>query len=218
MSENPKKEPMFLIKEPAPFWLAVSFISAYVLRSVLPIDIAMPISKFLMLTPIGAEGTLQTISGIVGHAWAHMGWDHVLLNSFIGFAFGVMTLRGMRQKNPFEPYRKRNMRFLCVFLLGVIGSAALTLLWWWMRGAINVAAIGASGGVFTLLAIGAYAWGGWKRVWQFALVLGVINIAMVIAAPYTGVAISWTGHLGGYLVGLLLAGRIAAPASTPLKF
>jgi membrane associated rhomboid family serine protease len=95
-------------------------------------------------------------------------------------------------------------RFLAVYLVsGIVGSAAV--MWF---SAPNGQTLGASGAIFGLM--GAIAVLAFKVGGQAQSVLGWIGLNLVLTFTLSG--ISWQGHLGGLLGGVLLgAAMVYAP-------
>lgn len=134
----------------------------------------------------------------VGSLWTiltapmlHLGWSHLLSNTVPLLILGVLTaLGGIR-------------RWLVVVALSMLGSGLLA----WFINAPGTLTLGASGVVFGLLtyvlARGFYS----RNAWQ-------ILLAVVVFGLYGGVlwgvlptqsGVSWQGHLGGAIGGLLAA-------------
>ena len=100
-------------------------------------------------------------------------------------------------------------RFLAVYLVsGLVGSAAVM----WFSDP-NTPTLGASGAIFGLM--GAIAVLALKVGGQAQSVLGWIGINLVLTFTLGG--ISWQGHLGGLLGGVVLgAAMVYAPRAAPL--
>ena len=116
----------------------------------------------------------------------HAGIAHILLNMYSLYIFGQAL----------EP-RMGKWRFLAVFLLSVLGGSAAVLL----LSPPYTLVLGASGGVFGLF--GAFfAWtrfrGGDTRA---LLILIAVNLVFGFVVP----GIAWQAHIGGLVVGALVA-------------
>ena len=138
----------------------------------------------------------RSISGLFGifvAPFLHGGFGHLLANSL---AFAMLA--------PMLFLRKR-MDFWAVSLFGVLGSGAVT----WVLGGPGTVHLGYSGVIFAYLGF-LMTRGIWERrastivlsalvTWFFgSMVWGVFPIL-------AGAGISWQGHLGGFLGGILAA-------------
>jgi membrane associated rhomboid family serine protease len=122
---------------------------------------------------------------VLTNAFVHASLIHIALNMYSLFVLGV----------PLERYLGRG-RFIALYLIGTIGaSVGVDFL-------SRVGAIGASGAVFALLgALILFSRRlGFSPTWL--IVIGVINLGYGFVAA----GISWQGHLGGLVSGLLVGG------------
>jgi membrane associated rhomboid family serine protease len=120
---------------------------------------------------------------VLTNAFVHASLIHIALNMYSLFVLGV----------PLERYLGRG-RFIALYLIGTIGaSVGVDFL-------SRVGAIGASGAVFALLGtlILFSRRLGFSPTWL--IVIGVINLGYGFVAA----GISWQGHLGGLVSGLLV--------------
>ncbi|MBE1589091.1 rhomboid family intramembrane serine protease [Nonomuraea angiospora] len=125
---------------------------------------------------------------------------HILFNGWAIFAIG--------------PYLERafgHLRFAAVYLLSALGGSVLGL---WLD-PLPTATVGASGAVFGMF--GAMFVVGRKLkldVRGITLVIGLNLVITFVMPAISGLRISWTGHVGGLIVGTLLAAALAyAPKS-----
>jgi len=204
------REPIFNIPEKTPLWLIGILIVIHLLVSYGPDTLRALLFGSAILVPFDTPETSapRQAFSLVGHGFLHGGWTHLLMNAGMMLAFGVITLRGIKA---FLFNRKNagsaNLIFVLIFLASVIGGGVAQWLWWGVSGIDNAFAVGASGGVSGLFATAAWAMGGRQKMLQFGLGWLVINLAFIVAQPILGVGIAWAAHLGGYLMGMLLAPR-----------
>ncbi len=214
-------EPMFNIEERSPLWLAGVLIAIHLFVTLGPQSLVRFVRYWGLLVPYDlpdVPATRQLVS-LVGSGFLHGSWTHVLVNSGMIVAFAVITMRGMRariherQKSGQASGLKAPQAFLLIFLLGVVGGNLFQWGWW---AAINTAqayALGASGGGAAFFATAAWAMGGRERLIKFAGGWALLNVIFVIAEPIFG-GIAWPAHIGGYVVGALLAPYLVRPFST----
>ncbi len=156
----------------------------------------------LALIPVGAtylvDGRPTAVAGIAdGSYWQLLTsmFTHVQV-WHIGFNMLALYILG-----PHLEMLLGRARFLALYLLsGLVGSATV----YWLAGE-NSVTIGASGAIFGLMAallVVAVKVGGDV---QGLLTLVAVNIAITI---FGASFISWQGHLGGFVGGLLLAGAL----------
>lgn len=136
--------------------------------------------------------TLDGLWGVLFAPFLHGGWTHLMLNTVSFLILGALTMT-----------RKR-MDFWVVSVVGALTSGLGT----WLIGGANTVHVGASGVIFAYLGF-LMARGWFERrpgaiatsvlvTWAFGgMVWGVL--------PTVGAAISWEGHLFGFLGGLLVA-------------
>jgi membrane associated rhomboid family serine protease len=124
---------------------------------------------------------------IVTYAFVHASLIHLAVNMYSLFVLGV----------PLERYLGRG-RFIAVYLIGAIGSSVAVDF-------LSVAGVlGASGAIFTLLGLLILFSRrlGFSPTWL--IVIGVVNLGYGFVAS----GISWQGHVGGLVTGLLLGGLL----------
>jgi len=206
------KEPMFNIAEPAPLWLAGVFLCIHAFTLIIPSSIEHFIAYYGILRPLNTLGVtgLSHGVGLWAHGFLHGSWTHVLVNSAMSIAFGVVTIRGIKLRQTTKGRApKATLKFLCVFLMGVIGGGLAQWLWWTISGGsghpVGTGALGASGGASALFATAAWAMGGRPQLLKFGLGWTLINIVFVVIGPSLGMNIAWAAHLGGYLAGAIVA-------------
>ncbi|WP_306369738.1 rhomboid family intramembrane serine protease [Nocardiopsis sp. CC223A] len=140
---------------------------------------------------------------LVTAAFLHAGLWHILFNGWAMYALGPQLEQWLGHG-----------RFLALWVLGALGGSVLTLL-----AAPDTLSIGASGAIFALF--GAVLVIGRRLGLDVRMVALLIGINLVITFVFP--SISWTAHMGGLAVGLLLGavfahlpGRSAAPRTRNL--
>ncbi len=140
---------------------------------------------------------------LITAAFLHAGLWHILFNGWAMYALGPQLERWLGHG-----------RFLALWVLGALGGSALTLV-----AAPNTLSIGASGAIFALF--GAVFVIGRRLGLDVRMVAVLIGINLVITFVFP--SISWTAHMGGLAVGLLLGavfahlpGRSASPRTRTL--
>jgi len=135
-------------------------------------------------------------------AFLHLGLLHILFNMYALWLFG-----------PIMEQMYGHVEFAVIYLLCALGGNVLTVL-----AAPNVPAVGASGAIFGLfglafivsrrrhLLLGPEARAMLSRVGT----LLVLNLVITFTVPF----ISWTGHVGGLVVGAAI-GLVLAPINVP---
>jgi membrane associated rhomboid family serine protease len=135
-------------------------------------------------------------------AFLHLGLLHILFNMYALWLFG-----------PIMEQMYGHVEFAVIYLLCALGGNVLTVL-----AAPDVPAVGASGAIFGLfglafivsrrrhLLLGPEARAMLSRVGT----LLVLNLFITFTVPF----ISWTGHVGGLLVGAAI-GLVLAPVNVP---
>ena len=118
---------------------------------------------------------------------------HLLLNMYTLWIFGRML----------EPEIGRG-RFLAVYLLSLLGAAAAVLL----LSPAYTFTVGASGAVFGLFGavLALTLWGGRRYRENLSGILVLIGINTAFSLFFPG--ISWQGHLGGIVTGLVVMGAL----------
>ena len=139
---------------------------------------------------------------LVTSAFLHAGWLHLAFNMYALWLFG-----------PIIEQMYGHLEFAVIYLLCAAGGGVLTII-----AAPDSSAVGASGAIFGLFGLGFVV----SRRRQLLLgpqarailsqvgMLLVINLILTFAIPF----ISWTGHVGGLAVGVLI-GIVLAPANVP---
>ncbi|MEW1840235.1 rhomboid family intramembrane serine protease [Nonomuraea angiospora] len=152
-----------------------------------------------MWQPAVAEGQYYRLITV---AFVHStdSFLHILFNGWAIFVIG--------------PYLERafgHLRFAAVYLLSALGGSVLGL---WLD-PLPTATVGASGAVFGMF--GAMFVVGRKLkldVRGITLVIALNLVITFVMPAISGLRISWTGHVGGLIVGTLLAAALAyAPKS-----
>ena len=135
-------------------------------------------------------------------AFLHLGLLHILFNMYALWLFG-----------PIMEQMYGHVEFAVIYLLCALGGNVLTIL-----AAPDVPAVGASGAIFGLfglafivsrrrhLLLGPEARAMLSRVGT----LLVLNLFITFTVPF----ISWTGHVGGLVVGAAI-GLVLAPVNVP---
>jgi membrane associated rhomboid family serine protease len=163
----------------------------------------------------GGGGPLAEAGAVYGPAVAAGEWWRLITGAFlhlgilhIGFNMYALWLFG-----PIMEQMYGHVEYAVIYLLCALGGNVLTVL-----AAPNVPALGASGAIFGLfglafivsrrrhLLLGPQARAMLSRVGT----LLVLNLIITFSVPF----ISWTGHVGGLVVGALI-GLLLAPANVP---
>lgn len=139
---------------------------------------------------------------LVSSMFLHLGIVHLAFNMYALYLFG-----------PLLEQLYGHLDYLIIYFLCGIGGGVLTILL-----APDSSAVGASGAIFGLfglafmvsrrrhLLLGPQA----RAILSQVGVLLVVNLVFTFAVP----GISWTGHIGGLLVGALI-GLLLAPTNVP---
>jgi membrane associated rhomboid family serine protease len=138
----------------------------------------------------------RTTDGLIGILVApllHANLNHLLANTLPFLLFGWMVM--LRDRRHFLP----------VVLFAMLGSGLLS----WLLGAPGSVHVGASGVVFGFL--GFLLLAGWYARSAASIALSVL-VAVVWGGTVLGVlpgtpGVSWQGHLGGFIGGVLAARR-----------
>lgn len=120
---------------------------------------------------------------IITSAFVHANLIHIAVNMYSLYILGV----------PLERFLGRG-RFIALYLIGALGgSVGVEFL-------SKVGALGASGAIFALLGVLILFARrlGFSTTWL--IVIGIVNLVYGFIDP----AISWQGHLGGLVTGLLI--------------
>jgi membrane associated rhomboid family serine protease len=139
---------------------------------------------------------------LITSAFLHLGLLHIGFNMYALWLFG-----------PIIEQLYGHLEYLVLYLLCALGGSVLTIL-----AAPDSAAVGASGAIFGLfglafvvsrrrhLLLGPQA----RSMLSQVGTLLVLNLVITFTIP----GISWTGHVGGLLVGALI-GLLLAPSNVP---
>jgi membrane associated rhomboid family serine protease len=158
------------------------------------------------LVDAGAVSRQAVVNGdwwtLITSAFLHLGILHIGFNMYALWLFG-----------PIIEQLYGHLEYLVLYLLCALGGSVLTIL-----AAPESAAVGASGAIFGLfglafvvsrrrhLLLGPQA----RSILSQAGTLLVFNLIITFAIP----GISWTGHVGGLLVGALI-GLLLVPSKVP---
>ncbi|MFC7291855.1 rhomboid family intramembrane serine protease [Hirschia litorea] len=205
---QPKREPMFN----APLSMVLlsgGLVALYFLYSVqsdqvkngILIDYALFPERFFAEAGSGYayDGWIGKALPFIGHGLLHADWAHVLMNSVFALAFasGVVRVLGW-------------WRTLLVYAGAQIGGALLYLYLSQLLPSQASIAVGASGAVsgltgaaFLFMAQGHFLS---RQFGIYSAVFLVGNVMLALAGPaLLGSAIAWEAHVGGYIVGALMA-------------
>lgn len=209
-------EPMFNLREKAPVVVFSILILLHILRHILPDGLSEQVLLWIILYPLGFGSTSldQNLVSLLCHGFVHADITHLLMNGFMIVAFGVVTIQGIRADISIRPTLLTPIqKFYLIFILGVIIGGVFQWGWWAITHKTGTV-IGASGGASALFATMAYAIGGRDKLIKFGLGWGVINLLFAIVGPRLGINLAWVVHIGGYMVGMILARFWVRPTST----
>lgn len=131
------------------------------------------------------------LPAIFSAPFLHYGWGHLMSNSVPLFLLGTLILvSGLRP-------------FLWVSLITIVVSGAVV----WLISPPNSVTLGASGVVFGYLTY-LLARGFFTRSWAqlaIAVVVGLVYGSILWGVLPTSYGVSWQGHLGGAIGGVLAA-------------
>ncbi len=212
----PYKEPMINVEDPAPFWMVVVLLLCYLGYVLSPATFKDFIYQAGVLASIDGHIILEgrplgNFPTLLTHILLHANWGHVLMNCGFILAFGIITIRGVNFKHSplLGVLRRGSTIFLAIFLLGAVAGGAAQWLQWFVMGNSGIA-LGASTGGAALFASAAWVIGGKSRLLSF----GVILVALDVFNILMGGRPAWAGHLGGYLMGAMLAPLWVKPNSS----
>lgn len=198
-SANPALTSMALIALNALVWIGVTATGGGGSR----------LTQTLALLPASAtyqfpDGAVELIRGVSDGAWWQLltsGFLHVDL-LHIGFNMVALWFLGPQLEMVLG-----RARFLALYLVSLITGSAFVML---LSGE-HTQTLGASGAIFGLLGgLLVVAWKLRANVQQLLLWIG-LNVAFTV---FGASVISWQGHLGGFLGGVLVAGvLVLAPRS-----
>lgn len=146
-------------------------------------------AQWVLWSPAVADGQLYRL---LTSAFLHYGPMHLLLNMWALYVVGP----------PLEGLLGRT-RFSALYLLSALGGSVTV----YLLAPLNTATVGASGAIFGLF--GAMLIVGKRLRMDIGWVAGIILINLVFTFTIPG--ISWQGHLGGLITGLLVAGAYVYP-------
>ena len=181
--------------------------------AVFVVDAALAGGSGFSLT--GGSGPLSQAGAVYGPAVAAGEWWRLITGAFLhlGILHIAFNMYALWLFGPIIEQMYGHVEFAVIYLLCALGGNVLTILV-----APNVPALGASGAIFGLfglafivsrrrhLLLGPQARAMLSRVGT----LLVLNLIITFAIPY----ISWTGHVGGLVVGGVI-GLLLAPGNVP---
>ncbi|BDD82263.1 hypothetical protein TPB0596_20260 [Tsukamurella pulmonis] len=152
------------------------------------------VARFALSEPATANGWWWTA---VTSGFLHFGPIHLLVNMFTLYVFGRNIEQGLGRA-----------RFGVLYGLSLLGGSA-AVLWFGLENTITV---GASGAIFGLIGATLVLYVRMKLDPTSLLVIIGVNVV----ASFTLSGISWLGHLGGFVAGVLVtAGIVYAPELLP---
>jgi membrane associated rhomboid family serine protease len=193
---------------------------AYVTWLIIAINVAVFLADGVMagfgsFDLMGAGGPLVDAGAVSRQAVLNGDWWTMLTSAFlhlgilhIGFNMYALWLFG-----PIIEQLYGHIEYLVLYLLCALGGSVLTIL-----AAPDASAVGASGAIFGLfglafivsrrrhLLLGPQA----RSILSQAGILLLVNLVITFAVP----GISWTGHIGGLIIGALI-GLLLVPTNVP---
>ncbi len=164
------------------------------------------------LVPVNLFERPQTV---LTHMFLHGSWLHIIGNMWFLWVFGDNV-----------EDRLGRLRYLVFYILSGLGAATIQMLVSFVFGGANIPMVGASGAISGVL--GAYLW-----MFPHARILALVPIFFfltfmelpavffiglwiliqvingLITLPLSGVGgVAWFAHIGGFVVGYLLAKRL----------
>ena len=163
----------------------------------------------------GGSGPLSEAGSVYGPAVADGEWWRLITGAFLhlGILHIAFNMYALWLFGPIMEQMYGHVEFAVIYLLCALGGNVLTILL-----APDVPALGASGAIFGLfglafivsrrrhLLLGPQA----RAVLSRVGTLLVLNLIITFTIPF----ISWTGHVGGLVVGGVI-GLLLAPANVP---
>jgi membrane associated rhomboid family serine protease len=147
-------------------------------------------SELVLWSPAVADGQIYRL---LTSAFLHYGAMHLLLNMWALYVVGP-ALEGLLGR----------ARFVALYLLSALGGSVAV----YLLAPLDTATAGASGAIFGLF--GATLVVGRRLRMDVGWVVAVIGINLVFT--FTIPRISWQGHVGGLIAGLLVACAYVYPA------
>ncbi len=147
--------------------------------------------------PVAAEIPQAPVFGLspyVMHVFVHFGWLHLMMNVGILLAVGSVTARA------FGTGLSGALGFLAFFFACAIGGGVMATVT-----SLNDSSLvaGASSAISGLIASAGWLRGGRAGMLRLALPWLGLNIVLALANAVVAIPISWAGHVGGLVVGML---------------
>ncbi len=214
---NPShKEPMLNVEDPTPFWMISVLLLCYLGYVLSPATFKDFLYQAGVLASIDGhvileERPLGNFPTLLTHILLHANWGHVLMNCGFILAFGIITIRGVKYKDRplLGVLRRGSTIFLAIFLLGTVAGGLAQWLQWFAVKSGGIA-LGASTGGAALFASAAWVIGGKSRLLSFGIILVLLDAFNIVMGAHP----AWAGHLGGYLMGAILAPLWVRPNSS----
>ncbi len=151
--------------------------------------------------PLVAQGEWWRL---ITSAFLHLGLLHIGFNMYALYLFG-----------PIMEDLYGHLEYLVIYLLCALGGSVLTIL-----ATPNQAAVGASGAIFGLFGLGFMVWRRRhlvlnpmaRAILSQVGTLLVLNLVITFTIP----GISWTGHIGGLVVGAVIGFLVPPSGGTTL--
>jgi len=163
----------------------------------------------------GGNGPLSQAGAVYGPSVAHGEWWRLITAAFLhlGILHIGLNMYALWLFGPIMEQLYGHIEYAFIYLLCALGGSVLTILV-----APNTPALGASGAIFGLFGLGFIVsrrrhllLGPQARAMLSQIgTLLVLNLFITFTVPF----ISWTGHVGGLLVGAVI-GLLLAPVNVP---
>jgi membrane associated rhomboid family serine protease len=167
------------------------------------------------LSLFGGGGPLVDAGAVYGPAVAQGEWWRILTSAFLhlGILHIAFNMYALWLFGPIIEQMYGHLEYQAIYLLCAVGGSVLTLL-----AAPNVPAAGASGAIFGLFGL-AFVVSRRRHLLlgpQARAILSQVGTLLVLnlVITFSIRGISWTGHIGGMAVGIVL-GLLLAPANVP---